>query len=88
MLQEVLRSVEYVAQQLASSFHCVRVVSVDCRWLQVGVECFLPHPPFAAIWEETESPISHAKPACVVSDEFVSGITKFSQVSHGHQSRS
>jgi hypothetical protein len=88
MLQEVLRSVEYVAQQLSSSFHFVRVVSVDCGRLQVGIECFLPGPPFVAIREEAESPISHAKPACVISDELVSSIMNFSQVSQGHYSRS
>ena len=40
-------------------------------WVQVRVEYFLPVPPFAAVWKETEHRTSHAKPEHVVSDGLV-----------------
>ena len=81
MLEEILRSLEQVAQQLSISFHLHRVISANNGWLQVRIECFVPGPPLVTIREKGEYPAFRVKPAHIVSDPgtLFSGIVNFSQ---------
>lgn len=69
MLHEILRSIKQIPQESSSSFQLERMILRNHGWLHMCDECFVPLPPFVAIWKEGEYPIPCIKSTDVSGNE-------------------